>query len=148
MTYYLVNKTKINSNINKLKKAFADKGLDFQLFYSVKTNFSKPVLVAVSESDAGFEILSSFEWDKVKVFKPKALVLNGPAKQVELVNEILSGVNLLYFNIDNDTDFENLSKINPKLLAKMKIGLRVYLNESGVWNRFGYDIASKNLSEL
>src|SRR5581483_4211883 len=85
---------------------------------------------------------------KVKVFKPKALVLNGPAKQVELVNEILSGVNLLYFNIDNDTDFEILSKINPKLLAKMKIGLRVYLNESGVWNRFGYDIASKNLSEL
>lgn len=148
MVHYLVNKTTIKTNISKLKKAFVDKGVDFELFYSVKTNYSKPVLEAIKESDSQFEILSSFEWDKVRIFKPKALVLNGPAKQLEFVNEILRRVNLLYFNIDNDTDFEILSKINQKLLAKMKIGLRVYLNESGVWNRFGYDITSKNLSEL
>ncbi len=148
MAHYLVNKAKIESNISKLKRAFTDEGLDFELFYSVKTNFSKPVLTAIKESDSGFEILSGFEWEKVRIFEPKALVLNGPAKQVGFVNEILSEVDTLYFNIDNDIDFEILSKISPKLLAKLKVGLRVYLNESGVWNRFGYDITSKNLSEL
>lgn len=149
MAHYLVNKRTIKSNISKLKRAFTDKGLDFELFYSVKTNFSEPVLVAVKESGSEFEILSCFEWNKVKIFKPKALVLNGPAKQIKFINEILNKVELLYFNIDNDTDLEILSKIKPKLLAKLKIGLRVYSNESGIWNRFGYDIASKkNLSQL
>lgn len=148
MAYYLVNKTTIKSNINKLKKAFADKGVDFELFYSVKTNFSEPVLAAVKESGSDFEILSSFEWDKVKVFNPKALVLNGPAKQVGLVNDILNEVNHLYFNIDNDTDFEILKKIDSKLLNKLKIGLRVYLNTDGVWNRFGYDVSDKDLWEI
>jgi len=147
MAHYSVNKTIIKSNISKLKKAFTDKGLDFELFYSVKTNFSGPVLAAVKETDSEFEILSSFEWDEIKTFKPKALILNGPTKQVELVKDILNEVDRLYFNIDNDTDFEILTKINPKLLDKLKIGLRVYLNANGVWNRFGYDIASKDLIE-
>ncbi|MCX8008488.1 MAG: hypothetical protein N3A54_02155 [Patescibacteria group bacterium] len=148
MANYLVNKTRIKSNISKLKNAFADKGLDFEFFYSVKTNFCKPVLEAVKESDSDFEILSNLEWEKVRVFKSKTLVLNGPVKQLRLVNKILTEVELLYFNIDNDTDFDILSKINPKLLNKLGIGLRVYLNETDVWNRFGYDIASKDLSDL
>ncbi len=124
MAHYLVNKTTIKSNISKLKKAFVDRGLDFELFYSVKTNFAEPVLSAVKESSSEFEILSDFEWDKVKTFKPKALVLNGPAKQIELVNNILNEIDLLYFNTDNDTDFEILAKINPDLLGKIKMIVR------------------------
>ncbi|MEW6408354.1 MAG: hypothetical protein AB1465_06740 [Patescibacteria group bacterium] len=148
MTYYSVNKTTIKANISKLKKAFTDKGVDFELFYSVKTNSSESVLIAVKELGSEFEILSSFEWDKVKAFKPRALILNGPTKQVELVNDILNEIDLLYFNVDNDTDFEILAKVNPRLLEKLKIGLRVYLNASGVWNRFGYDINSRDLVEV
>jgi diaminopimelate decarboxylase len=148
MPLYLINKTKIRSNITKLKKAFADKSLDFEIFYSVKTNFSEPALSAVKESGSGFEVLSGFEYERVKNFTPKALVLNGPGKQLELVENILNNIDLLYFNIDNDTDLEILSKLSPKLLDKVKIGLRIFLNTSGVWNRFGYDIASHELAEM
>ena len=45
MAYYIVHKKKIKENINKLKNAFLKKGLNFQLFYSVKTNFMEPVLL-------------------------------------------------------------------------------------------------------
>lgn len=148
MAYYAVYGNKIKHNIQKLKQAFADKNLDFELFYSVKTNFSKPVLSAVSESDCGFEILSDFEWEKIKRFNPKALVLNGPGKGNYLVKNILEKVNVLYFNIDNDTDLEILKKIDSKSLRKLKIGLRVYLNTGRVWNRFGYDVSGKNLLEI
>ncbi len=148
MAYYAVYKNKIKDNIQKLKQAFTAKNLDLELFYSVKTNFSKPVLSAINESGCAFEILSDFEWEKVKGFNPKALVLNGPGKDIELVRNILEKVDILYFNIDNDTDFEILKKIDSKLLNRLKIGLRVYLNTDGVWNRFGYDISSKGFSEI
>jgi len=144
MAHYAVYKNKIKKNIKKLKQAFLRRDLDFQLFYSVKTNFSKPVLEAVKESGSEYEVLSGFEWEKVKDFKPRALVLNGPGKELDLVNNILKKVDVLYFNIDNDTDFEILKKIDLlDLKNKLKIGLRVYLNTEGVWNRFGYDISSK-----
>lgn len=145
MAYYAVCKNKIKDNIEKLKHAFAAKNLDFQIFYSVKTNSCNPVLAAVKESGCEFEILSDFEWNKVKIFKPNTIVLNGPGKQLDLVEDVLREVNLLYFNIDNDTDFEILKRIDQKSLGKLKIGLRVYLNADGVWNRFGYDISDQNL---
>lgn len=148
MAYYAIYKNKIKENIQKLKQAFTAKNLDFEIFYSVKTNFSKPVLSAISESGCAFEILSDFEWEKVKGFNPKALVLNGPGKDIKLVRDILEEVEILYFNIDNDTDFEIIKKIESKLLDKVRIGLRVYLNADGVWNRFGYDISSKDPSEM
>jgi len=148
MAYYSVNKTKIKSNVDKLKRAFINKGLDFQLFYSVKTNSCNSVLTAVKESCSGFEILSDLEWKKVKVFNPSEVVLNGPGKGNDLVRDILEKVDLLYFNIDNDTDFEILKMIDSKLLNKLKIGLRVYLNTDGVWNRFGYDVSDKELWKI
>lgn len=148
MAYYAVYKNKIKDNIQKLKQAFTAKNLDFELFYSVKTNFSKPVLSAVNESRGTFEILSDFEWEKIRGFNSKALVLNGPGKDANLVKDILGKVDILYFNIDNDTDFEILKKIDMRSLDKIKIGLRVYLNADGIWNRFGYDISSKDLSKI
>ncbi len=148
MAYYVVNKTKIKSNIEKLKKSFLNKKLDFELFYSVKTNFMNPILSAVKEMGCEFEILSSFEWRKVRELNPRAVVLNGPAKEIKLVKEILSKTNILYFNIDNDTDIEILQNINRELLRKIKIGIRVYLNLSEVWNRFGYDISSKDFAKI
>ena len=148
MANFAVSKNKIKNNIEKLKNAFVAKNLDFQLFYSVKTNSCSPVLTAVKESGSEFEILSNFEWEKVKLFSPKVLVLNGPGKQTELVKNILGRVDILYFNIDNDTDFEILAKINPKLLNRLRVGLRVYLNAGGVWNRFGYDISTRGLSKI
>ena len=145
MAYYVVYKNKIKSNIQKLKQAFESKNLDFEYFYSVKTNFSEPVLATVKEFGCGFEILSDFEWKKIKGFNPKALVLNGPGKDANFVKDILEKVDILYFNIDNDTDFEILKKIDPRSLDKIKIGLRVYLNTDGVWNRFSYDVSDKDL---
>lgn len=148
MAYYGIYKDKIRNNIEKLRSAFVAKNLDFQLFYSVKTNSCGPILTAVKESNCEFEILSDLEWKKVKVFNPREVVLNGPGKGNDLVRDILGKVDFLYFNIDNDTDLEILKKIDSKSLHKLKIGLRVYLNTDGVWNRFGYDISDKNLWEI
>jgi len=125
-----------------------NKGLAFQLFYSVKTNFCRPVLTAVKESGSGYEILSDIEWEKVKIFNSHEIVLNGPGKNYDLVRKISEKVNFLYFNIDNDTDFNTLAKINSKQINKISIGLIVYLSTSEAWNRFGYDIMRNDLIDL
>lgn len=148
MAHYAVYKKKVKRNIKTLKKSFLSRGLDFQLFYSVKTNYSDPVLATVKETNSEYEILSDFEWKKVEKFKPKALVLNGPGKRFNLAKDILKETKTLYFNIDNDTDFGILKKINKSDIEnKLKVGLRVFLNNEGVWNRFGYNFSSKQFLE-
>ena len=127
MAKYIVDEEKIKKNVLKLKDAFQKEGLDFQLFYSVKSNFSKEVLKCIKKGGTEYEIVSDFEWNMIREFQPDSLVLYGPGKSVELVSEILKTVKILYFNIDNDTDFEILKQIKPDDLKKIKIGLRVYL---------------------
>ena len=126
MAKCIVDEEKIKKNVLKLKDAFQKEGLDFQLFYSVKSNFSKEVLKCIKKGGTEYEIVSDFEWNMIREFQPESLVLNGPGKSVELVSEILKTVKILYFNIDNDTDFEILKQIKPDDLKKIKIGLRVY----------------------
>lgn len=150
MAKYIVSTKKIKKNVNKLKQAFKKQNLDFQLFYSVKTNFTKPVLKTVKETNSNYEILSRFEWEKVKDYYPKAVVLNGPGKSVDLVKDILKNVDELYFNIDNDSDIEILGEVlqgQEEKDNKIKVGLRVYLNKKGIWTRFGYEVTSDNLRE-
>ena len=147
MAQYLVDTKKIQENILKLKDAFQKNGLDFQLFYSVKSNFSEAVLDCIKQGRAEYEIVSDFEWSMVKKFMPEQLVLNGPGKSVGLVRDILESIKTLYFNVDNDTDLEILRQLNKKDLAKIKIGLRVYLDKGDIWNRFGHNIFDTGLKD-
>jgi len=147
MAQYLVDTKKIRENILKLKDAFQKNGLDFQLFYSVKSNFSEAVLDCIKQGRAEYEIVSDFEWSMVKKFMPEQLVLNGPGKSVGLVRDILESIKTLYFNVDNDTDLEILRQLNKKDLAKIKIGLRVYLDKGDIWNRFGHNIFDTGLKD-
>ena len=148
MPNYKFKKASLINNINKLKSSFANADVNFQIFYSIKTNYSDQVVGTVIESGCELEIVSDYEWSIIKKNGLKNLVLNGPSKSIELVRDILnSSVEKLRFNIDNDTDVDLLLSLTTKELAKMEVGIRVYPNKSGIWNRFGFDIdSSKFLS--
>ena len=149
MAHFIFHQRKLKQNIQYLRTIFTEKNLNFNIFYSVKTNFSKEVLTVIHESNANFEIVSQFEWEMVKKFKPKTLVLNGPSKSKELVESIInSGVEQLYFNVDNDTDLLILKNLDEKIIKKIKIGIRVYLNKEGIWNRFGFEVGSELLENI
>ena len=80
MAHYVFHKDKLIQNIDKLKTSYQKYHKNFKLFYSVKTNYSNEVLNTISKNDS-FEIVSGEEWNKVKVFKPAEIVINGPAKR-------------------------------------------------------------------
>jgi len=146
MAYFIFNKRKLQQNINKLKNAF--EGINFEIYYSVKTNFCENVLEII-DSNCEFEIVSSDEWEIIKKFKHTKVVLNGPSKSLDLISNMLSdGVEYIYFNIDNDTDLDILNNLNKNKGKSIKVGIRVYLNKDGIWNRFGFDIDSERLIDI
>ena len=148
MASYIFYSQRLRDNAEKLNTAFNSEHLNFKIFYSTKTNFSQPVLETINEQH-GFEIVSSSEWEKIKKFSPKKIVLNGPSKSYCLVKDIFENkVERLYFNVDNDTDLDLLEKIGCSFTDKLKVGIRVYLNKIGVWNRFGFDVDSDRLKEI
>ncbi len=148
MAKFLFKKHAVEQNIKKLNEAFVSQEINFRIFYSVKTNFSEPVLETINQH-CSFEIVSDYEWELVKKYHIKHLVLNGPSKSVALVKDIInSGVERLFLNIDNDTDIELIANLDKKYTDKITIGLRLFINKPGIWNRFGYDVESKGVKKV
>jgi len=72
-----------------------------------------------------------------------------PSKSYSLVKNIIENkVERLYFNVDNDTDLDLLEELGHSYVDKLKVGIRVYLNRTGVWNRFGFDVDSDRFKEI
>jgi len=149
MAQYIYYSDVINNNIKKLTDAFCEKNLNFYHFYSVKTNPSQLVLNTIAKTDSSFEIVSNKEWNLIKNFKKKIIILNGPNKSLKLVKHILLQVNKLIFNVDNDSDLEILEKLPKHLRRKVFIGIRVYLPKNqNDWTRFGYNILSPKTEKI
>lgn len=54
---FIFKKKKLEENIEKLKNAFKSNGINFEIFYSVKTNFANEVLDII-HNNCEFEIVS------------------------------------------------------------------------------------------
>lgn len=149
MAKYLFYPHIIEQNINKLNHAFLKRNLNFSHYYSVKTNPARCVLDEVAKTRSSFEIVSKKEWQLVKNYRKKTIILNGPNKTLSLAKDILSQSKKLIFNIDNDSDIEILKKLNLKNRNKLLLGIRIfYTNDSLDWTRFGYNIASPRTLNL
>ena len=149
MSTFIFNKSALEQNIHKLKNSFQKYHDNFQIFYSVKTNYSKQVIETIVQNNCCLEVVSDYEWSLIKHLKPTQMVLNGPSKNRELVIDMLNnGVETLRFNIDNDTDITVLDSLSDEQKSKIQIGIRVYPNKSGIWNRFGFDIDSPKFMEI
>ncbi len=149
MAKYIFYKQKLIDNINMLKDAYKSKGINFKIYYSVKTNPSDCVLEIINNENCNFEVVSYDEWLSVKKYNPTTLVLNGPSKDIKILKNIFDcNVKELYFNIDNDTDFDIIDSIDNIYTDKLKLGVRVYLDKTGIWNRFGFDIDSPRLVQI
>lgn len=148
MANYIFLKDTLEKNIFNLKNAFSEKNIKFGIFYSVKTNSSNEVLSIINKHGK-FEIVSGYEWELIEKLFPTEIVINGPSKNLSTLEKIYkSNVQKIYFNIDNDTDLELLRICYEKFKSKLVVGIRVYCNKTGVWNRFGYDIDSERVNQI
>lgn len=149
MSNYLFYPHIIEQNINKLNQAFLNLNLDFSHYYSVKTNPARCVLDQIAKTQSSFEIVSKREWQLVKRYHKKKIILNGPNKTLSLVENILSQSEKLILNIDNDTDIEILKKIDKKNRKNLFLGIRIFYAKNSLnWTRFGYNINSSRTLTL
>lgn len=149
MAEYLFYPHIIKQNINKLNSAFLKQNLNFSHYYSVKTNPSKYVLDEIVKTQSSFEIVSKKEWQLIKKYHKKIIILNGPNKTLSLLRDILNHVEELIFNVDNDSDLSILNKIDKKSRNKILLGIRIfYTKDSSDWTRFGYNLNAPKTVDL
>jgi diaminopimelate decarboxylase len=106
---------------------FAFRGMPHTLCYSVKANSNLSILRLLSKLDAGFDIVSGGELERVRLASKKAVgkvVFSGVGKtREELEFALRSGI--LVFNVESEGELELLAECSAKIRKPANIAFRV-----------------------
>jgi len=122
---YVYSATAIRERYRILDQAFQK--IDHTICYSVKANSNLSILRFLARLEAGFDIVSGGELERVRLAKKKAvqkIVFSGVGKtEQELLAALGSGI--LLFNVESEGELELLAACAAKLGKPARIAFRV-----------------------
>ncbi|AXC14426.1 Diaminopimelate decarboxylase [Acidisarcina polymorpha] len=147
---YVYSADQIVARVRMFARAFQE--IPHLVCYSVKANSTLAILKLIDQQDAGFDIVSGGELERVLTLGKKAahrVVFSGVGKTaVELDLALRSDI--LIFNVESEAEIELLAERARKLRIQAKIALRVnpdvfaethpYISTGLREHKFGIDI--------
>ena len=122
--YYLIDYEALDTNYNKMKRAFSTywKG-EICLGYSFKTNHLPWMLNYMKSKGAYAEVVSNDEYHLAELvgYKPTEIIFNGPIKTGEIFKKALVSGSVV--NVDSFTELNQIIIMNS--FKKIKVGLRL-----------------------
>ncbi|HET9183018.1 MAG TPA: diaminopimelate decarboxylase [Candidatus Angelobacter sp.] len=122
---YVYSATAIRERYSILDRAF--QGVPHTICYSVKANSNLSILRLLGKMDAGFDIVSGGELERVRIAARKAVkkvVFSGVGKTMdELRAALRSGI--LLFNVESEGEVEALARCASELKKVANVALRV-----------------------
>lgn len=125
--YYLIDESKLHSNIHELIQAFQKQWPHFQCSYSFKTNNLPWILTWMKKQGVWAEVVSGAEFDlALKLgFDTDKIVFNGPFKGWDTFKHALNSGTVI--NLDSDHEIEWLEQ-NTQPDCGWKVGMRINFN--------------------
>ncbi len=147
---YVYSADQILERLQLFQQAFA--GCDTLVCYAVKANSALAILQLLAQHDAGFDIVSGGELERVLTAAPDAanrVVFSGVGKTPAEIDRALDA-EILEFNVESETELELLADRARKLKRKARVALRVnpdvfaethpYISTGLREHKFGIDI--------
>jgi len=146
---YIYSKATFIDHLHKIQKAYSE--LDTTVCYSVKACGNINILRFMAEAGSGFDIVSGGELYRVLQAggEPSKVVYAGVGKTDEEIIEALT-TGIAYFNIESESELENLIKLAKQEHKQTKAALRVnpdvdpkthrYITTGKRETKFGVDI--------
>jgi len=134
--FYLLDFNVIRQKVECFKNIFELFDTNFELLYSVKTNYNPFIIKFLNLNKVGLEIISGFEidlLDEISLLDEK-VIINGPSKSNSELNKIIEKRSII--QTDSLEEISDINKISSNQKRLAYIGLRIQPNDSN-WKRFG-----------
>ena len=145
-SFYIFDYPKFLKEINNFKTKFND----INPIFSYKTNYVKPLIKSIDQSNFLSEVVSPFEVEISKTFgiNPSKIIYNGPVKDDESIEYVLKNGGIV--NADNFNDLKRIFYICSKLniSSKPRVGVRFSFESMNLASRFGIETSEDNIKEI
>ena len=141
--FFLLDFDIIRQKIKCFNSIFDLFDTNFELYYSVKTNYNPSIIKFLSSNQVGLEIISGFEVDLLNEIEllDEKVIINGPAKSRSELHKVINANSII--QTDSLEEISDINEISSKLEKITSVGLRIQPDFSN-WKRFG--IPQQNLS--
>lgn len=144
---HLVSSQKLLENCARIKQAAARSPLNFEIFYSYKTNCVPGILALIHEQSIGAEVISPYElWLALRLGMPGArIIFNGPHKTEQSLRMAVDN-QVKLINLDSLTDIRRLLQVCKTMNSVANAGIRL-CPTSGWRAQFGLDMENGEAAE-
>lgn len=139
---HVVDRSLLQKNYNEFYESFKSHGINYEIYYSYKTNPVPGILKVLHAGGAGAEVISPYElWLARKLgVSPDLIIYNGPNKSEEALRVAIEN-KIKLININSFNEIEKIKNIAESLGVRPRIGVRICTGD-GWQNQFGLKIKS------
>lgn len=134
---YIIDKGMIRERTRQFLAAFRKVLPESKVYYAIKSNNHPVIAAAMVEAGLGLDVSSGIELKLALDSGAKDIVFSGPAKlddELVLACEHNDRVTML---IDSFRERERLNEIAKKQDVSIRAGVRLTVDERGLWRKFG-----------
>lgn len=134
---YILDKDALTKRADQFMLTLARYFPGASAFYAMKSNNNPVIIRTLVEQGFGVDVSSGDELSRALDCKAQKIVFNGPGKTEKELDLAISNRDRVTIIVDNFSELRRLDKRASDLDCDVVIGVRLNVEESGLWKKFG-----------
>jgi diaminopimelate decarboxylase len=139
---YLFDRTALLERARRFREAFQAVFADFRAYYAVKSNNHPGVAQNLVEAGFGLDVSSGLELDLALKCGCGDIIFSGPGKTDAELRQAVDHDSAVTVLLDSFAELDRLEDIAKKRQCRVRAGVRLTADETGLWRKFGIPPAS------
>jgi len=108
-----------------------------KVYYALKSNSHPLIATTLINEGIGLDVSSGLELETALDYGAKSIVFSGPGKRQDELQLAVTHADSVTILLDSFGELERLEQVAAELDVKIRAGVRLTTDESGIWRKFG-----------
>ncbi|MFH1837263.1 MAG: decarboxylase [Candidatus Omnitrophota bacterium] len=138
---YLFDEGALKRKAKEFKDAFSSSLRKVSIFYALKSNSHPFVSECLIGEGYGIDVSSGKELGQVLGYSPEKIIFSGPGKTSDELSLACDNAGKVTVLLDSFGELYRLSEAAEKKGVRIKAGVRLMIEEKGLWRKFGIPLS-------
>jgi len=134
---YLFDEQALTRKAKEFKEAFNSHFSKVRIFYALKSNSHPFLLERLVKEGYGIDVSSGNELEQALRQTPEKIIFSGPGKTLDELELACNHTDIVTVLLDSFGELYRLEEIAERKKVQIKAGVRVMVEEKGLWRKFG-----------
>lgn len=142
---YVLDEHALLRRAKEFTEAFDNVLENSRVFYAVKSNNHPRIAELLVEAGLGLDVSSGEELSLALAAGAEQIVFSGPGKSYDELAMAVANADRVTVLMDSITELERLEKVAASAGREVRTGVRITVDDDGIWRKFGIPLSTLRL---